>query len=49
MSRSSIDAGYKEWENTTIKVMWIQSLLKELGIYVSLYTKLWCDNISATF
>lgn len=49
VSRSRIEAGYKELANTTIKVMWIQSLLKELGIYVSPYTKLWCDNTSATF
>lgn len=35
--------------NATAKVMWNQTLLCELGIKVPQASKLWCDNIGATY
>jgi hypothetical protein len=32
MSQSSIDAEYKAIVNATIEIMWIQTLLQELGV-----------------
>jgi hypothetical protein len=29
--------------------MWVQSLLKELGIFLKHPLSLWCDNLSATY
>jgi hypothetical protein len=30
-------------------MMWVQTLLKELGVPAPLYAKLWCDNLGATY
>jgi hypothetical protein len=48
MSHSSIEAEYKAIANATIEIMWIQTLLKELGIKHPLAAFLWCDNLGAT-
>lgn len=49
VSRSSIEAEYKALANATAELMWIQSLLKELGIICSPTARVWCDNIGATY
>jgi histone deacetylase 1/2 len=49
VSRSSTEAEYKAVANATVEVMWIQTLLMELGIHAPRAAKLWCDNIGAKY
>jgi histone deacetylase 1/2 len=49
VSRSSTEAEYKALANTTAEIMWIQRLLKELGVGHSPVARLWCDNIGARY
>jgi histone deacetylase 1/2 len=49
VSRSSTEAEYKALANATAEVMWIQTLLMELGIPAPRAAKLWCDNIGAKY
>lgn len=49
VSRSSTEAEYKAVANATAEVMWIQTLLQELGIESPRAAKLWCDNIGAKY
>jgi hypothetical protein len=49
ISRSSTEAEYKSLANATAEVIWVQSLLKELGVPQSRVVCLWCDNIGATY
>ena len=49
VSRSSTEAEYKALANATAEVMWIQTLLYELGIKTPQAARLWCDNIGATY
>jgi histone deacetylase 1/2 len=49
VSRSSTEAEYKAIANGTAEVTWLQSVLRELGIYQAKAHVLWCDNLGATF
>jgi histone deacetylase 1/2 len=49
VSRSSTEAEYKSMANATAELMWVQTLLKELGIQAPRYARLWCDNLGATY
>lgn len=49
VSRSSTEAEYKAVADTTAEVMWIQTLLYEIGIPAPKAAKLWCDNIGAKY
>nr|ABA98728.2 retrotransposon protein, putative, Ty1-copia subclass [Oryza sativa Japonica Group] len=49
VSRSSTEAEYKAVANATAEVMWIQTLLKEIGINAPMTACLWCDNLGATY
>jgi hypothetical protein len=49
VSRSSTEAEYKSVANAMAELLWIQSILRELGVQLSSPPKLWCDNIGATY
>jgi histone deacetylase 1/2 len=49
VSRSSTESEYKALANATAELIWVQSLLQELGISQSRPPVLWCDNIGATY
>ena len=49
VSRSSTEAEYKAVANATAELIWIESLLRELGISQSHPPVLWCDNIVLRF
>jgi hypothetical protein len=49
VSRSSTEAEYKAIANATAEIMWIQTLLKEIGIKVPPTARLWCDNMEAKY
>jgi hypothetical protein len=49
ISRSSTEAEYKAIANATSEIMWVQTLLKEIGIQVPATAKLWCDNLGAKY
>nr|XP_045086327.1 uncharacterized mitochondrial protein AtMg00810-like [Aegilops tauschii subsp. strangulata] len=49
VSRSSTKAEYKSVANATAELIWIESLLRELGVAQPHPSVLWCDNIGTTF
>ena len=49
VSRSSTEAEYKSMANATAEIMWVQTLLQELGVRAPTSARLWCDNIGATY
>lgn len=49
VSRSSTEAEYKALANATAEIIWMQSLLRELGVKSKQAPCLWCDNLCATY
>jgi hypothetical protein len=49
VSRSSTEAKYKAAANASAEVMWIQILLKEIGIPYPKQGRLWCDNLGEKY
>jgi hypothetical protein len=49
MSRSSTEFEYKSLANATIELIWVEALLRELGVKLKKKPCLWCDNLGATF
>ena len=48
-SRSRTEAEYKDMANATAELIWMESLLVELGIKLRQSPTLWCDNLGATY
>jgi hypothetical protein len=49
MSRSSIKAEYKSLANATTGIIWMETLLGELGVQRDQTSCLWCDNMGAIY
>jgi hypothetical protein len=49
VSKSSTEVEYRSMAVTTQKIMWLNSLLSELGYIPTQNPTLWCDNLGATF
>jgi hypothetical protein len=49
VSCSSTEAEYKSIANATAEIIWVQTVLKELGILEPKVARLWCDNLGATY
>jgi hypothetical protein len=49
VSRSSTESEYKAIADATAEIIWIQVLLRELGILHDRLPTLWCDNLGATY
>ncbi|KAJ0788607.1 putative RNA-directed DNA polymerase [Helianthus annuus] len=48
VSRSSTESEYKAIADTVAELIWLKSLLRELGLD-SMAPTLWCDNLGATY
>ena len=46
-SRSSAEAEHRAMAKSVCEIIWVYQLLSEVGIKVSVPTKLWCDNQAA--
>lgn len=49
ISRSSTEFEYRALATSTSEVLWLISLLKEIGFPPTSPPKLWCDNLGATY
>ncbi|XP_056160962.1 uncharacterized mitochondrial protein AtMg00810-like [Syzygium oleosum] len=49
VARSSTEAEFKSLADTTAQLIWIEALLRDLGISWQGPPVLWCDNISAIY
>jgi hypothetical protein len=49
VSRSSTEAEYKSMANATAEIIWVQSLLVELGVKLNKTSCLWCDNLGVRY
>jgi histone deacetylase 1/2 len=49
VSRSSTEAEYKALANATAELIWVEALLRELGVRLQEKPCLWCDNLGAVY
>jgi histone deacetylase 1/2 len=49
VSRSSTEAEYKALANATAELIWVEALIRELGVSLKEKPCSWCDNLGATF
>lgn len=48
VARSSAEAEYRAMAHTTCELMWLKTLMKEMGFEVDEPMKMFCDNQAAT-
>lgn len=49
VARSSTESEYKAIANATAELMWVTSLLREIGYAPNHSATIWCDNVSAIY
>jgi hypothetical protein len=49
VSRSSTEVEYNAMANATAELIWVESLLTELGVKFCRPSCLWCDNLGVTY
>jgi hypothetical protein len=49
VSRSSTEVEYKSIANMTVEIIWIHTVLCELGVPSPPSASLWCDNLGVTY
>lgn len=49
VARSSTEAKYCSLTHTTAELIWLQTLIRELGFQLHCPPILWCDNLGATY
>jgi hypothetical protein len=49
VARSSTESEYRTLATTATELLWLRSMLCDLGIFLSSPPTLWCDNIGATY
>jgi histone deacetylase 1/2 len=49
VSHSSTEMEYKALANAIAELIWVEALLKELGVHLKEKPCLWCDNLDATY
>jgi hypothetical protein len=49
VARSSTKSKYRTLATTAAELIWLQSLLCELGVFLPTLPTLWCDNIGYTY
>lgn len=49
VSRSSTEAEYKTVADSTAEIMWVQTLLRAIGVACPSTAQLWCDNMGVKY
>ena len=49
IAQSSTESEYRDLANSTVEIMWLQSLLSKLGFSSSNPATLWCDNVGVIY
>jgi hypothetical protein len=49
ISKSSTEAEYKALANATAELIWVEALLRELGVKLKEKSCLWCDNLGTVY
>lgn len=49
VARFGTKARYRSLFNTTAKLIWLQTLIKELGFHLTTAPVLWCDNLGTIY
>ena len=47
ISRSSTESEYRALATTAAELYWLRQVLRDLGVFLPVPPKLWCDNVSA--
>ena len=47
VSKSSTKSEYRALASTTAELCWLRQVLRDLGIFLAILPKVWCDNVFA--